>query len=553
MRWRPLTVLFPLHFRRMNSSHTGSSSAPPSSALAQQLEQGYDFLRDGRLADAIQLSRALIDAHPSNSHAFVFAAEASLANDDPEGALTLIDQAISHSHGDPFLKIKKARLLPQLRRRDEIPAIAAEVASQADGNSRLLWQLGKLYYRNNLQADAIVQFEKAHALLGNHPGLLYDMAVARFFSGDFERAERDLDRVLAVAPQSGPALYLRATLRRQTPQRNHTEDIARRLRNGFRKPTDEAAALYALAKELEDLGEYDKSFDALQAGAARMRGTLSHYDVAAECASLQAIQDAYTSTTMAAPIEGYDKEGAIFIVGMPRTGTTLAERLLVQSGVVTAAGELLDFGNLLAAATRKLFAAEPAQTTAEASLKIDFATLGRDYMRGVRQVVDGSPFFIDKMPVNYLYCGMIHKALPKAKIIHVVRDPLDTCYAVFKTLFFDSYSFSYDQEELAEYYIAYHRMMRHWHEVMPGQILDVRYENLVTDTEYQAKRIFDWCGLEWSPAVLETPDDKAVFATASAAQVREPVHSRSVNSSRRHLERLAPLVAKLKSAGIIES
>ena len=132
----------------------------------------------------------------------------------------------------------------------------------------------------------------------------------------------------------------------------------------------------------------------------------------------------------------------------------------------------------------------------------------------------------------------------------MVRDPLDSCYAILKTMFFNAYDFSYDLDELAEYYIAYRRMMQHWHDVMPGVILDVRYEDLGTDTEAQARRIYDWCGLEWNPVALNVPDKQAVFATASAAQVREPVHTRSVNSSRKHADGLAPLAEKLAAAGI---
>ena len=152
-----------------------------------------------------------------------------------------------------------------------------------------------------------------------------------------------------------------------------------------------------------------------------------------------------------------------------------------------------------------------------------------------------------------MYCGLIHKALPKAKILHMVRDPLDSCYAIFKTLFFNAYDFSYDLDELADYYIAYRRMMRHWHETMPGVIQDIRYEDLVANTEAEARRIYQWCGLEWNPAALNVPDKGKVFATASAAQVREPVHTRSINSSRKHGEGLAKLIQKLAAAGILEA
>ena len=524
---------------------------PATLPLHAQIERGYELLRDGRIGEAAGIASKLATIHATDEHALVFAAEAGLASGDTQVALERIDRAILASGGNPFLMLKKGELLKSLRRRSELISLAAEVAARADGNGRLLVQLGVLYQRSNMHSEAIAAFGRARAVLGEQPALLYDMAVSRFFSGDFEQAERDLDAVLAAAPQWARALYLRARLRRQTSDHNHVAEIERKLATGFRRVDDEVAALYALAKELEDLGEYDKSFSALAAGAARKRGTL-RYDVTNECAAHRAIRDAYTAEAMAALPGGHDEAGAIFIIGMPRSGTTLTERMLVQSGEVAAAGEPKDFGHLLANAADKVRSIEPALTPTKATLKIDFAALGRDYMRRMREVVDGSYWFTDKLPVNYRYCGAIATALPGARIIHLVRDPLDACYAVFKTLFFNAYDFSYDLDDLAEYYIAYHRTMRHWHQVMPGRILDVRYEDLVTDTGTQTRRIYDWCGLAWRTEVMDAPIEKFAFATASAAQVREPVHDRSVGSARRFGAQLAPLARKLAAAGVID-
>lgn len=534
-----------------SSPIAGAAPAAMQAAFEQQLRAGYDLLRQQRYRDALALAESLAGGQAPHPAALVLGAEACFAAADLDGALQWTERAIAASGGDPVLKVRKARLLAQMRRRAEVPALAEEIAAQSQGNGPLLWQAAGLFHRNNMQERAIPLFEQARALLGDHPGLLYELATARFFRGDFDHAERDLDRMLALAPQAGPAYYLRATLRRQTPERNHVAELEQRLRAGFQEAEDAACAQYALGKELEDLGEHDRAFDALLAGAARRRSTLRH-DVSAEVASMRAIQDAYGAEAMAVPGPGHGDGGAIFIVGMPRSGTTLVERMLTQSGKVVSAGELLDFGHLLGNATQAIIDANPQQTQAQASLQVDFAALGREYMRGARETARGSERFIDKMPVNFLYCGMIRKALPNARIVHLVRDPLDTCYAVFKTLFYDSYSFSYDLDELADYYIAYRRMMAHWHAVMPGAILDVRYEDLVADPRGQGERLYAWCGLEWDPAVLDAPTDDKVFATASAAQVREPVHNRSVRSSRRHADKLAPLARKLAEAGLLE-
>jgi len=521
----------------------------PQPTIAQQIEHGYSLLREGRLPEADASARELVERDPGNAAALVFASESRLASNDTDGALALIARAIDASGGDASLKLKMASLLAHVRRRDDAVAMAMQAAAQRPGNGPLHWQAGTLLGLCNRHTLALDCYRTARDALGDIAPLLYDIAVAQFFTGDLEAAETNLDKLLAIAPTAGHAHYLRSTLRRQTPVRNHVTILEQRLASGFSRPDAEAAALYALAKEFEDLGEHASSFSMLTRAAATKRKTLK-YDVSIERASMQALMDAYTADEMAAGTRSGEGAGAIFIVGMPRTGTTLVERILVQQGTVKSAGELLDFGNLVALATQRILDGGNNQSSARASLLVDFPELGKEYLRGAREAAMGSGSFIDKMPVNFLYCGLIGKALPNAKIIHLRRDPLDCCYAIYKTLFFNAYHFSYDLEELAEYYVAYDRLMRHWHNVMPGAILDVDYEELVSNPESQGRRIFEWCGLQWDPAVLQASHDQSAFVTASASQVREPIHRRSVHSSRRHLDELSPLVTRLAKAGI---
>lgn len=517
----------------------------------QYIAEGNALLRQGKTDEAIARVEALAETYPDEARLFAFLAEACRVKGDQEAALGWIDRAIQ-TGSDPQHRIKKAWLLSRLLRRDEIIPLADQVVAQAGDDRMLRWQLGKLYYHHNLLREAIGQYELALATGPDNPSWRYDLAIARFYAGDADKAEADLNSVLKASPQAGAVIYLRSTLRRQRQDQNHVADIEARLKSPFRTAEDEAGALYALAKELEDLGEHGKAFATLSAAATKKRSSIQ-YDAAAFDRMTEEVRAAQNASAMAVPVAGHAEEGAIFILGLPRTGTTLSERILLQSGKVKDAGELMDFGFHLTAAIQRVRTGAPELSPAEATMKVDFEALGRDYTRGARQMAKGSERFIDKLPANFLYCGMIHKALPRAKIIHLVRDPLDSCYAIFKTLFFNAYDFSYDLDELADYYIAYRRMMRHWHEVMPGVILDVRYEDLVTDTEAQARRIYDWCGLEWTPDALSIPDSKAVFATASAAQVREPVHTRSVNSSRKHAEGLAPLIRKLTDAGVLDA
>ena len=521
-------------------------------ALKRQIGHAFELLRQGRQADAAQLSEHLLATHGEDPEVLYLASETRLAADDLQSALALIAAAIGKAPRQIPLLLKQARILLALRRRSDFRQVLADAEALADHDVQALWAIGREHARGDDPQSAARLYLRARAGGCNEPALLYDLAGTQFFTGAFATAETNLDAVLVEAPRMGEALHLRSQLRRQTPERNHVADLEARLQTRFPNDGARAACLYALAKELEDLGQPERAFVALTEAAALMRGTL-RYDAAAEAAAIDAVRETFTADALDAIADGDPEPGAIFIVGMPRTGTTLVERMLDRHRDARSAGELIDFKLLLGAAAREAQAREPGKTPIAASLTIDFAAIGREYMRGAREAAPGRPMFIDKMPANYIYCGLIHKALPKARIIHLSRDPLDSCYAVYKTLFHQAYHFSYDLAELADYYIAYHRLMRHWVGVMPGAILGVRYEELVADPEAQARRILDWCGLEWRPEVLVPATHQRPSTTASAAQVLEPIHGGSVNKWRLHSQGLAPLRARLEAAGIVDA
>jgi tetratricopeptide (TPR) repeat protein len=520
-------------------------------SIERQLAQGFEWLRQGRLAAATQLAGTLLASHRHDAQVLYLASEVRLAAGDADAALPLLEAAIAAAPGQLPLLLKQAGVLLALRRRTEARQVAASAVAVAGNDPQGLWMIGRLYGKCDDPANAARLLAQARAAGGRRPELLYDLAAAQFFLGDFTGAEHTLDDLLAEAPRAGQALYLRSALRRQTVDSNHVTELDSRLQQGrFTDAGARAACLYALAKELEDLEQPERSFTVLTEAATLKRRTLD-YDAAAERDAIDAVRKAYTAQVMQAEVPGHEEEGAIFIVGMPRTGTTLVERMLGQHSEVASAGELLDFGQALAASAAQAQQRQPGTTLVEASLQMDFAALGRDYMASARQAAGGSRVFIDKMPVNFIYCGLIRKALPNARLIHLVRDPMDTGYAIYKTLFTQAYHFSYDLDELGAYYATYHRMMQHWHAVMPGQILDVHYEDLVTDTVGQARRIIQACRLDWQDAVLDPSRNSAPATTASAAQVRQPVYTSSVQKWRRHEAGLAPLRARLLAEGVI--
>jgi hypothetical protein len=184
------------------------------------------------------------------------------------------------------------------------------------------------------------------------------------------------------------------------------------------------------------------------------------------------------------------------------------------------------------------------------SAELDFAALGREYLERARHTMPAGMRFTDKMPLNYLYCGLIVKALPNAKIVHVVRRPLAACYAMYKTLFQDGYPFSYDLTEIGRYYLGYRRLMDHWQAALPGFIHTLSYESLVADQVGEMRRLLDFCGLDWQDACAQFHVNASPTTTASAAQVRRPVYDSSVAQWRHYAAQLAPLNGLLQAAGI---
>ena len=408
----------------------------------------------------------------------------------------------------------------------------------------LLTQLGR-------REDAVAQYARAAELQPDEARHYYNMACLQRTLGELDAAEANFDRTVALNPADYEAYKLRSELRPQTVDRNHVAELEGLLAAGIGDPRGEVQVLFALAKELEDLEDYRRSFDYLERGAGLRRGQMQ-YDVTRDLDTIAAIRATFTRGVVEASAAGDDNAEAIFVLGMPRTGTTLVERILGSHTDVYAAGELSNFAVELMRLVRPLAGGgRPARDElVRFSAEVDFRELGEAYIAGTRPQTGHTPRFVDKLPLNYLYAGLIHLALPKAKIVHVRRHPLDTCYAVYKQLFVDAYPFSYDLAELGRYFAAYEGLMAHWHEALPGVMHTIDYESLVADVEGEARRLLEYCGLGWQPECLRFHENRSASTTASAAQIRQPVYGSSVGKWRHYRDRLGPLVRQLQEAGI---
>ena len=522
------------------------------SSLQNLLDTGARLIRAGRLVEAQAFGETLLQSYRGHPLVHLFAADAAEARGDPKGAIAYLESLPQTPHTNAPVLLRKAQLLFGQRRRSEARTAALAAAGSLDP---VPWQFRTLA---RILSDCLDPegargwLDYAHKMFPGHTPILSDLAIAEFQLNRIDEAERHLAALLQIEPFHPGAVQLRSALRTQTPERNHIHDLESRLAHEPRKIDFAVACYFALAKEYEDLQRYDKSFDALSRGTRAHRTTLK-YDSQNELSAQEAIRAKFTQQAFSSVSRGFESAGPIFIVGMPRTGTTLVERILTSHSQVCGVGELTDFPLLLTEMVQETLAATPASTLEiDASLRLNFHELGRRYVESARQLAGDTPYFVDKLPYNFLYCGYILAALPNAKIIHLRRDPLDTCYAVYKTLFFNAYSYSYDQGELADYYVGYRAHMDHWHQVLPGRILDVTYEALVQDPQTQSQRILEWCALPWEASVLDFHQQDRPAMTASAMQVRKPIYTDSIGAWRRIESGFAQVHDRLARAGLLQ-
>jgi Flp pilus assembly protein TadD len=364
--------------------------------------------------------------------------------------------------------------------------------------------------------------------------------------GRRKEAEAAYRRAIELAPDDARRHRNLALVKRFVPDDPDLAAIERLLAAADPADPVQCAHLhYAAAKAREDLDDPpERVFAHYEAGAGHVRRTFD-YDIAVDEARLARIGESWPAEPGAASGPGADPGRApIFIVGMPRSGSTLVEQILGAHPRVRAGGERPDLGRIVASQEyehRCSFSRWPAELLASAAEEV-----GRAYRAAVTDPVTDAERVTDKMPSNFTYLGLLAKALPESRVIHVRRTPADTCLSCFAQLFASGQAFTYDLDELGRYYRAYDALMRHWHAALdPGFLLEVRYEELVSDPETVVRRLLAHCGLEWDPACLDFSQLQRTVRTASAEQVRQPLYTRSIGRWQRYRDHLGPLFEAL--------
>lgn len=390
---------------------------------------------------------------------------------------------------------------------------------------------------------SLALIERAGQLGATGPDFQFYRAVQLSFNGRLDEAEADLESCILADPPLGRAFLQLARMRTQTPERNHLPRIEQALTQAEPGSENEAGLEFARYKELEDLGRYTHAWDALTRANHLMYQRLTH-DPAREAAILESLAQIDPGDSRAAP--GL-KEGPqpIFVIGLPRSGTTVLDRILGNHTQVHSAGELGDFARMLIWATDHCATVVPDEVILDRLGHVDWAELGRLYLKQTQWRALGKPFFIDKLPRNWMVAGLIHRTFPRAPILNVVRDPMDVCFSNYRALFGDAYPYSYDLDALAQHHRQYKRLMAHWHTAFPGAILDVDYARLAREPEAVAREVFAFCGLEFEAGCTDLTRNTAVVATLSMAQVRQPIHARAFGEWQPYAEQLACLRSAL--------
>lgn len=420
--------------------------------------------------------------------------------------------------------------------------------------------------RRTTSIENLMSLAHVHQLLGEHAKSLafmdrakaqgHDNADFRYFrglqlqfNGNLAEAETEMERCLRMGPTFGRASLALARLKRQTAQGNHLDWLRAQIESVEKGTEDHASFEFALYKELEDLGDFDNAWNALERGNAIMHRRLQHSPDAEKALFDDLIaltSELFLGASPANSDPGFPKP--IFVIGLPRSGTTLLERILGNHSMVESAGELNDFPRQMQwQADHFSFPVLDRELLARAPT-LDYANIGRRYLEQSRWRANGKTFYVDKLPPNFMLAGFIHRALPTSPILHMVRDPMDVCFSNYKAMFGDSYQYSYDMASLVSHYACYRRLMEHWHRVMPNRILDVPYAALVRDPEATMREIFAFCDLPYEAGCIDLTRNSTPVATISSAQTRQGINDRSIGEWRRYARQLENLRSRIEGA-----
>jgi tetratricopeptide (TPR) repeat protein len=475
----------------------------------------------------------------------LWAQAADAAAEDAAHAVRLAGQIYEEASAiaprDPSIPAAHAEMLLRRGRADLAIPLLQRALEFAPGSVPCLANLAAAH---RAVGDGRAAIDAYGAVLARAPGahaLRVNLAQTLREAGQKDEAIQVLEETLALDPERAEARLLLLRLRRAEARDAHTDWLEQMAADPERAGAHHVDAAFTWAKVLEDLQEEDAAFDALcRANAARLDSLPA--DTGEDALLDRIVQGLDATRCSSVAGQGCDDPTPIFVVGMPRSGTTLVEQILASHRDVVGAGETTFLGEALDAHLPAPGYPEGLVTAAPAAL----AAAGQAYVERLRLAHPGGRHVVDKMPLNFVRIAAIRAVLPRARIIHCIRDARDTCWSIFRQNFEFPLRWTCGQAELGRFYRRYEALMQHWRDVLgPDAFLDVRYEDVVDNLEHEARRMLDFLGLDWDPSCLDFHRTDRLVLTASLEQVRRPIYRSSVGAWRRHEQGLAPLLAAL--------
>ena len=532
----------------MNQSDSMDNAASLPELLQNMLQRGYAALQAGQLNEASECCRLLLTARSDLVEAHFLAGLIARQLKDRPTAINALGTVIKLNPEHPAAHAHLAQIFMMAGQANLAYEALRHAVQHEAGDADVQSLIGNVFFRLGDQGDAYQWHARAVSGQPENPTFIVNHANSLVFHGKLGQAEDGLRKALKLEPGNPQAHWILSGMRR-AENRDHIEEMRALASQPEMPPQATAFFYYAMGKELEDLQQWDEAFEVFSSGAQARRSVIN-YDEMAEITMFRALADVYTTDWLEQQAPGLDDPSPIFIVGQPRTGTTLVERVITSHSQVHSAGELRHF----AISVRRLAEyREPQRHSAELMRRaaaLDGSELGQLYFDATKLMRGFLPRFVDKMPLNYQYIPLILNALPNAKIIHLQRKPMDACFSSFKQLFADAYLHSYEQREMARHHSRYLRLMDTWRQRFPGRFFDIAYEDIARDLEPHARAIIDHLELPWEDSCLQFHQQDAAVTTASSVQVREPAHTRSIDRWRKYQGQLRPMRDELEILGV---
>lgn len=519
---------------------------PP--ALARQHQHALQLIRQRRLKEAHACLAQLLEHQPDHADSYFLLGVINLEYGQVHKSIRLMEKAVSLHAKDEYLAhlAKGYSLTGALEKAKSIAqALPAENIQQA----LTLDTLGVALSRVGLHQLALSYFQRAVALQANKASYFYNLGVSLKFIGDFPAAKAAFEQALQLEPDYYQAHYAYSDLAMTSDASGRISQL-QQVKSKLQSTDALLHIGHALAKEYEAVSDYPSAMAELH-HAKRIKSQALAYQVEEDLPLFAAsIQNASRPVKVTA---GNPSAEPIFILGMPRSGTTLVERILSSHTEVLSAGELQDFGlavkELTATSSTKVLDTD----TLAAAYDLDFHALGQSYLERSRVITGSKERFIDKLPFNFFYIDLIRRALPNAKIICMMRHPVDTCLGNYRALFSlgsPYYRYAFQLKHTARFYAAFHQLALFWQQQNLANFRLQSYEELVQNPKQQITELLQFCDLSWQEACLHSEQNQAPVSTASKVQVREPLNTKSVGRWQKYQPMLEPLLQQLRTEGI---